>query len=305
MKKVGFIGLGKMGSPIVQRIIHAGFLAYVYDARKEASDALVKKGAHRCQSIVEMPQYLERPRVIFLCIPAGKAIDKIIKELYLSLSRGDIIIDLGNSFFQDTQKRAKQLKKKGIYLIDIGMSGGIDGARHGACLMVGGDEKQVLRLEEIFKAMSRKGSYIYLGKSGSGHLVKGYHNFIEYGYLQALAEGLESICRIAKKNKMNLKLQDVCDIYNKGSIVESRLIRDAKKAFQKDPSLRKVGGSVSGQTLDEMKKLIKIANEIGVKVYVCSAAVKARMYSQKKPTYSGKIINATRNIFGGHQDWKK
>lgn len=305
LKNIGFIGLGKMGFPTVQRILDSGQPIFVYDSKKEKITTMVEKGAFGCNSINELARKLAKPKVILLSVPAGSIIDGILKQLTPCLSEGDTVIDLGNSFYKDSQKRAKKLGKRGIHLIDVGMSGGIDGAKHGACLMIGGNESKVSELEYLFKIISRNGSYKYLGKSGSGHLAKGFHNLIEYGYLQSLAEGLESLYKISKKEGMTIRLKEICDIWNNGSIIESKLILDAKKAFQKYHSLKEIDGSVCGQTLNEMKKLIRIASKSGVKVYSCQAAVKARINSRKNPTYSGKIINAIRNVFGGHKEWKK
>jgi 6-phosphogluconate dehydrogenase len=305
VKSIGFIGLGKMGSHIAQRIMESGQSIFVYDSKKENVTKMVEKGAFGCGSIGELAEKLEKRKVIILSVPAGEVIDDIIKQLDSHLSKRDAIIDLGNSFYKDSQRRAEKLGKRGIDFIDVGMSGGIDGAKHGACLMIGGNESKVSELDYLFKAMSRNGSYEYFGKSGSGHLVKGYHNLIEYGYLQSLAEGLESLHEISKKEGMAMNLEEICDIWSKGSIIESKILLDAKKAFQKYHALNEVDGSVYGQTLEEMEKLIEIAANSGVKVYSCKAAVKARTDSQKNPTYSGKIINAIRNVFGGHKDWKK
>lgn len=300
-KKIGFIGLGKMGAPIAQRLVRAGRSLYVYDRDKNKD----VKGAVGCRSVREIADKLARPRVIILCVPVGKTVDKIIRQLGPSLAEGDTLIDLGNSFYRDSQRRAKKMERRGVCLIDVGLSGGTVGARHGACLMVGGNADRVSRLKNLFEIMSDKGSYKYLGRSGAGHFVKGFHNLIEYGYLQALAEGLESCYKLSKKEGLKVDLKSICDIWDKGSIIESRLVLDAKKAFQKYRTLGEINGSVYGQTLAEMKKLIKLASGAGVRVYVGKAAVAARLDSQKRPTYSGRIINAVRNIFGGHEEWKK
>ena len=302
-KKVGFIGLGKMGFYIAQRIKESGQSISVYDSNQEKITKFVKKGTEGCKSLEDLVGKLTDPKVIIFCVPAGKVIDKILNHLNSYLSEGDIIIDLGNSFYKDSQRRAKELSKRNIEFIDVGMSGGVDGAKYGACLMIGGNESKVSELNYLFKAISRNNSYQYIGKSGSGHLVKGYHNMIEYGYLQSLAEGLESLHEISKKEGINISLEKLCNLWSKGSIIESRIVLDAEKAFQKSPTLNEIHGSVYGQTLEEMKKLIEIANNCGVKIYSCKAAVKARMDSQKNPSYSGKIINSIRNVFGGHKDW--
>ena len=305
LKNVGFIGLGKMGTHIAKRIMDSGQSIFVHDSKKENVTKMVEKGASGCESIEEMAEKLEKPKVIILCVPAGKVIDDIINQLNSQLSEGDTIIDLGNSFYKDSQKRAEKLDNRGIHFIDVGVSGGIDGAIHGACLMIGGDENKVSELDYLFKAMSKNISYEYFGKSGSGHLVKGYHNLIEYGYLQSLAEGLESLHKVSKKEGTGMSLEKICDIWSKGSIIESKILLDAKKCFHIYDALNEIEGSVYGQTLEEMERLISIASKSGVKVYSCRAAVKARLDSQKNPTYSGKIINAIRNVFGGHTDWKK
>lgn len=305
LKEIGFVGLGRMGSHVAQRIIDSGRKVLAYDSKQGNIDKIVNGGAYGCSSIKEIAKKLSRPKVILLCVPAGKIIDTITKQLSGYLSSGDILIDLGNSFYQDSQRRAKELARKGIHFMDVGMSGGIEGAKHGACLMIGGNKDVVSKLKPLFESISKNGSYKYFGKSGTGHLIKGFHNLIEYGYLQSLAEGLESLYQISKKERMALNAAEICDIWSKGSIIESRLVLDAKKAFDKYPSLKGIGGSIYGQTLEEMKKLIKLANNFGVNIYSCKAAIKARIDTQKKLTYSGKVINAMRTIFGEHRDWNK
>lgn len=300
MKYIGFIGLGKMGSKIAERIIDSGHSVFAFDSNEMNLNRAIKRGAYGCKSITEIAEKLPRNRVIMLCVPAGKIIDRIIEQLHSHLSAGDTLIDLGNSFYKDTQRRAKKLGKKGVDLIDVGVSGGVEGARDGACLMIGGNISKVSRLKNIFKAMSRNGAYRYLGKSGAGHLVKGLHNLIEYGYLQSLAEGLESLDKISKNEGMPMSLGEICELWSKGSIIESKIVLDANKALKRDRFLKKVNGVVYGQTLDEMKKLIRIAKKSGVRIYSCGAAVKARIESQRKPSCSGQIINAIRNVFGGH-----
>jgi 6-phosphogluconate dehydrogenase len=302
---LGFVGLGKMGSNLAQRLITAGYVLGVYDSNKECVDRLAGKGARGCVSLAELIGKLDKPSVILLCVPAGKIIDEIIERLGPNLTAGDTLIDLGNSFYQDTRRRAEYLKGKNLHYIDVGVSGGIGGAQAGACLMIGGDESRVHQQEKIFKALSKDGSYQYLGGCGAGHLVKGYHNLIEYGYLQSLAEGLDALLKVSIRESLPVKLAEVCSIWNQGSIIESRLIADAGKVFQQENPLRGIDGTVRGQTFREMQKLIKLAKQAGVKVYSCAAAVKARLDSQKKATESGKIVNAIRNVFGGHKEWKE
>lgn len=305
-QNIGIIGLGKMGSNIGRRIMGAGHPLFVYDIDEKNTDALVQEGATGCLSLHDFSLQLKSPRVILLSVPTGNAVDDILYKLDPVLNAGDTLLDLGNSFYKDSQRRAKTLKKRGIFYIDVGVSGGISGAKHGACLMIGGDERAVADLDYLFGILAKDGSYGYFGGSGAGHLVKGFHNLVEYGYIQSLAEGLESLREISGNEKMTpINLETVCDIWSRGSIIESRIVLDAGFAFRKYHSLDAIPGSVHGQTLDEMKRLVRIAGSHGVKIYSARAAIKARLDSQKNPTYSGKIINAIRNIFGGHTDWKR
>lgn len=303
-KKIGLIGLGKMGYRMAERLIEQGYAVVGFDINQKVVEDLEKKGGVGVSSVKELANNLAGPRVILLSIPAGQAIDKTIKDLAPYLSEGDIIIDSGNSFYMDSQSRAAYLKENGIYFIDAGISGGIRGARNGACLMIGGEREAFEKARDVFEALSKQGSYKYLGKSGSGHLVKGYHNLVLYGYLQALAEGLVCINKISEDDDLGIKIQDVCGIWNRGSIVESRITRDAESALKKNPNLDGISGSVFGQSQKEMEKLVKTAKDSGVVVPSCESALNARIASQKRPTLAGRIINAVRNVFGGHEEWK-
>lgn len=299
MTEIGFVGLGKMGSLVARNLIREDHRLFFYDTNPSCLENFPRAGTVACTSLNDLVSKLQNPRRIFLCVPAGK-VDEILDSIGVQLKRDDILIDLGNSFYQDTQRRSRELLKQGVYLIDVGMSGGVEGAKSGACLMIGGNKKQVESLTGFFDCISKDRFYHYFGESGAGHLVKGIHNFVEYGFLQSLAEGLESLSAISQKEGLPLKLEEVCSIWDRGSIVQSRINSDALKAFKRDPELSQVSGSVSGETLGEMKKLLEIAGTQGVQLYSCKAAIEARVKSQDKPTLSGRIINATRNIFGGH-----
>jgi len=303
-KKIGIIGLGKMGFRMAQRLIEQNYVPVVIDLNYEVVKDIEKQGAVGVNSMEEMARNLPDPKRVLFSIPAGKGIDKTIEELIPYLSNKDIIIESGNSFYKDSQRRAAYLKEKGIYFLDAGISGGLRGAREGACIMIGGDRYAFERTQYIFKALSKYGSYSYLGKSGAGHLVKGYHNLVEYGYLQALAEGLVSVDAVSKKEDMGILLEEICSIWNKGSIVEGRITRDAETALGNNPRLENISGSVYGQTHNEMEELLRIAGEHGIKVPSCESALNVRIASQKNPTLGGKIINATRKVFGGHEEWK-
>ena len=302
IREVGLIGLGKMGFRMAERLLDHDFKVIVSDVDSDSVMRISRKGGIGKNSIKEMTEALSRPRCIMLSVPA-EAVDRVISELVPFLSEGDIIVDSGNSFFRDSQNRANKLKKKGVCFLDVGVSGGVGGARNGACLMIGGEEEVYLKIEKIFAALSKEGSYKYLGKSGAGHLVKGYHNLVEYGYLQALAEGLLSVNALSEKEDMGIDLKGVCDIWNKGSIVESRLVGDARVALE--GRMEGISGSVRGQTQKEMEFLVEAANGIGAETPCCKAAIDARIASQSRPCAVGKLINAIRNVFGGHEEWKK
>lgn len=297
---VGFIGLGKMGLPIAKNLIEANYKLHAYDTSPEALKQIQQQGGLVCNSIAHLLEKLPAPQIIFLCIPVGKNIDEAILQMKTSLAPGSVLIDLGNSFYQDSRRRSLELHENGIHFVDVGMSGGVQGAQDGACLMIGGNKDIVTQLDPLLSTIAAPDSYRYMGESGAGHLVKGFHNLIEYGFLQSLAEGLESLQAISEHENFNLKLLDICEIWSKGSIIESRLVADATKALKKFGSLNEFSGSVYGETLSEMKKLTAIANSKGVKLYSTEAAIIARVESQKHPSQSGKFINALRNIFGGH-----
>jgi len=305
IKTVGLIGLGKMGLRMALHLSERGYTPLAADINIEAVKTAEKQGILSTTSIQDLTRKVPKPKVVILSVTAGKPVDSVIKLISPHLSKGDVIIDSGNSFYKDSQMRARSLKKKGITLLDVGVSGGIGGARKGACLMIGGDEKTFKKLEPLFKDLSRDGSYAYFGKSGSGHLVKGFHNLIEYGYLQALSEGVSCLQKVSEKEKINLDLKNVCKTWNNGSIIESKLVKCLEKALEQNPDLKGISGSVFGQSQKEMEKLVLLAKQNGIHVPSCKAALDARKKSQKKPTLSGSITNAVRNVFGGHKEWAK
>jgi 6-phosphogluconate dehydrogenase len=301
-KKIGFIGLGKMGYRMAENLLEHDYDVIAYDINTKQVESISEKGAQGAQSLEEMFEYLVPSRTIVLSVPAGESTDKLISDLRRILSSGDVVVDSGNSFFEDSQRRAKYLADEGIDFLDVGISGGVTGARYGGCLMIGGDKNVYENLRSLFEDLSKEGSFQYLGKSGAGHLVKGYHNLVEYGYLQALAEGLVSINGVSQQEGMDIDLVDVCNIWNNGSIVESRLVGDAKVALSDD--LENISGSVFGQTQKEMESLVHLAGSLGLELPTCVSAVRARMKSQTNPTLAGQIINSIRNVFGGHKEWR-
>lgn len=294
--KIGFIGLGRMGSALVANLIDHKHEVVVYNRHKEKADHLGKIGAIPGYSIEELISKLPSQKIIWLMITAGKPVDEILSKLLPHLKKGDIIIDGGNSFFKDSIRRYNQLRKKGVQFLDCGTSGGIDGARNGACMMVGGDKSAFLKVEPILKDISVKNGYSYLGKSGSGHFVKMVHNGIEYGMLGALAEGMQIINEFDK----TIDLKEVAKVYANGSIIEGKLTKWLHEIYQ-NPELLKIQGSVpKGETEEEMKKLEKIGN---MKILKQSRLM--RVKSRAKPSYSGKVISSIRNQFGGHKTNKE
>lgn len=305
IRRIGLIGLGKIGLGIALHLLEKNYTVVALDINDKAVKTAEKYGIISANSVKQLTPKLSKPRIIILSLPAGKPIDSVINKITPYLSKEDVIIDSGNSFYKDSQLRAKKLKKKGIRFLDVGISGGIEGARNGACLMIGGEKNAFRKAKHLFKALSRNNSYAYLGKSGSGHLAKGFHNLIEYGYLQALSEGILCLQMICEKERLKLNVKDVCEVWNKGSIIESKLIGYLSEAFKRNPGLKGVSGSVLGQSQKEMEKLILLAKYYGIRIPSCKAAIDARKKSQKKPTPEGVITNAVRNIFGGHKEWEK
>lgn len=279
-KEIAIIGLGKMGKNMRARLRQAGWKVLAFD-KNPALEKLVKG--------------LARPRAVWLMVPAGKPVDEVIKGLVKFLQKDDIIIDGGNSFYEDSIKRGKILSKKGINFMDVGVSGGPEGARKGACIMVGGKKSVFDKLKPLFRDLAQKDGFQYVGRQGAGHFVKMVHNGIEYGMMQALAEGFN----LMKKSRFGLNLKKVAELYNHGSVIESRLL------FWLEQSLARHGenlGKVSGRVgaTGEGEWTVKVAKKKKVPVRVIEEAVNFRKRSQKKPDYTGKILSALREQFGGH-----
>jgi len=298
-KEVGLVGLGKMGGNIARQLLKKGWRVHGYNRSIGVTKDLAKEGVKISYSLAELAAQLSPPRLIWLMVPAGKETEQVIfgpAGLVHSLKRGDIIIDGGNSFYRDSVRRAERLRKRGIRFLDVGVSGGPSGARYGASLMVGGEKKIFKLAEPLFRDLAIEGGYAYLGPSGAGHFVKMIHNGIEYGMMQAIAEGFT----ILKRAKYKLSLKDVAQIYNHGSVIESRLVGWLNEAFQiYGEDLRGVSGRV-GHT-GEGEWTVKTAKEEGVKAKVIEEALKFRLRSEKAPSYTGRILSALRNRFGGHQ----
>ncbi|MBI1888797.1 MAG: decarboxylating 6-phosphogluconate dehydrogenase [Candidatus Spechtbacteria bacterium] len=293
--KLGIIGLGKMGYNMAERLLERKHDVVAFDVNKEAQDRAAEAGARIVDSASLLVEALSPPRILWLMVPHD-ALDAVFKDIILRVSDGDTIIDGGNSPYLESMRRASELETKGIHFLDVGVSGGPDGARHGACLMIGGDRKDYERLERLFADLAGEHGYLYVGIHGAGHFLKMAHNAIEYGMMQAIAEGFTTL----KESEFEFNLSEIADLYNHGSVVESRLIGWLAEAFEEfGENLENVSGKV-GRT-GEADWALQAAKELGVSVPVLEKAVQFRIDSEKNPTYTGKLLSAMRNRFGGHQ----
>lgn len=292
--EIGFVGLGRMGSRMVLKLLDEGEKPVVLNRSFEPTRKLAKKGAVPSYSLQEMVDKLPKRKVIWLMIPAGKPIDSTLKELVPLLKKGDIIIDGGNSYFKDSQARAKELAKRGIHYLDCGTSGGLESARNGACLMLGGNKSACDRVVPTLRKMAAPKAFARVGGSGAGHYVKGMHNGIEYGMMAAIAEGIQGIKQNEKKFGIDMK--KVLQVYTHDSIIESRLVGWLYRSFMTKGYLDSISGSVpAGETTAEMKKLKKMHD-----LPVLGTALRMRAATQKKPSLAGQYTAAMRNQFGGH-----
>ncbi len=305
--KIGFIGLGRMGNAMVLHALEQGIDVVAYNRSKEKVDAVLlesrtlKKGKITAgklspsYSIEELVQKLEKPAVIILMVPQGAPVDEMIEKLLAAgVTAGDTIIDGGNCFYKHSQRHFTELKKESINYLDMGTSGGLEGARNGACLMIGGDEEVFKKLEPLFAKMACKNGYAYFGPSGAGHFVKMVHNGVEYGMLQALGEGFD----ILNSGPFQLDFQKISKNWIHGSVVRGWLVELLEKAFREDPKLEKLEGVVGGGTTGTWT--IETAREFNVATPVLYESLRARETSQVKPTFAGKVVAALRNQFGGH-----
>ncbi len=268
----------------------------VYDKISEPARELAEKGATPAYTLEELTKKLTPPRVCWLMIPS-KHVDSSLAELTPYLKRGDIVIDGGNSYFEDSIRRYAELKKKGLHFLDCGTSGGMEGARHGACMMIGGDKEIFKKVEVLFRDMSVKEGYGYMGKSGAGHFVKMVHNGIEYGMMAAIAEGVQAI----KDSPLGIEPETATRVYAHGSIIQSRLVDWLQQAYQ-EGLVEQVKGEVpKGETEEEMEKLEGLMVGLGsAKMDILRTARLMRVATRAKPSYAGKLLAAMRNKFGGH-----
>jgi 6-phosphogluconate dehydrogenase len=335
--QVGMIGLGRMGSNMVRRLLKAGHECIVYNRSPAPVQALVGEGASGAASLAEFVRMLHKPRAIWLMVPAA-AVEAVLAELATMIDAGDVLIDGGNSYYHDDIRRASWLKAKGIHYLDVGTSGGVWGVERGYCLMIGGEPEMVLRLDSIFKALSpgigaashtpnrksinstAEAGYLHCGPNGAGHFVKMVHNGIEYGLMEAYAEGFNIIknanigrhqqrtdaettpLRHAEHYQYEVNISEVAEVWRRGSVIGSWLLDLIASALARDPELSSFDGQVSDS--GEGRWTLQAAVDEGIPAPVISAALFARFSSRGQSDFADKLLSAMRYEFGGHLEKK-
>ena len=292
--EVGFIGLGRMGLAMVERLAKRRHRVVAYDQDAEKVKAVRRKGARPANSLGGLLNQLRKPRVVWLMVPAGAPVAAVLRNLDAHLEAGDIVIDGGNSFYRDSMERAATLKEQGIHFLDVGTSGGIWGLKMGYCLMIGGDTRAFKRAQPLFKTLAPKDGYAHVGPSGAGHFTKMVHNAIEYGMLEAYGEGFE----LMHQSEFGLDLHQLARLWNQGSVVRSWLLELTEAALARDPKLDKIRGYVEDS--GEGRWSITDSVERGVPMPAIALSLYARFRSRQKESFSAKVIAALRQQFGGH-----
>ena len=296
---IGFVGLGKMGFNMVQHLLECDHHLVVYDLSEEVVAILAEQGATASTSLQELVNMLPSPRLLWLMVPSGAPVDTTLDSLIPLLQPGDIIIDGGNSHYTDSAKRAIRLQESGIHFLDAGTSGGLEGARHGACIMVGGEKAAYDVIEPLLKDLCVENGYVYMGKSGSGHFAKMVHNGVEYGMMQAIGEGFE----LLESSSYDFNLEDVSRVWSNGSVIRGWLMDLVVCAFQKDPKLDYLSGRIADS--GEGRWTIEAALEHEVSIPVIAASLFSRYRSRSEDNLSDRVVAALRHEFGGHAFSKK
>jgi 6-phosphogluconate dehydrogenase len=292
--RIGFIGLGRMGANMVRRLLRDSHDIVAYNRTAEKTKEIAGEGADAAFSIEELVSKLEKPRAVWIMVPAGDATEAQIEELLEHLEPGDTIIDGGNTNFRDDVRRHPLLKAKGIDYVDAGVSGGIWGLANGFCLMVGGEPEPVKRLEPVFLSLAPADGYLHVGGPGAGHYVKMVHNGIEYGLMQAYAEGFE----IMHASDYELDLAGISKLWNHGSVVRSWLLELAERAFAGDQDLKHLRGWVADS--GEGRWTVQEAIDHDVPAPVITLSLLTRFRSRQEDSYGARVLAALRNEFGGH-----
>jgi 6-phosphogluconate dehydrogenase len=332
---LGMIGLGRMGANLVRRLLRGGHRAVVYDIDPDSVGALVSEGAEGARTLAELVSKLEAPRAVWVMVPAGIT-GQVIDDVAGHLESGDILIDGGNSFYQDDRARSAQLSKRGIHFLDVGTSGGVFGLDRGFCLMIGGDKHAVRHLDPVFRALApglgaaertpgREGEagsaelgYLHCGPSGAGHFVKMVHNGIEYGMMAAYAEGLNILAhagvglgeravdaetaplRAPEHYRYELDIPEIAEVWRRGSVVASWLLDLTAAALAENPTLQGFSGRVADS--GEGRWTILSAVEEGIPTPVLSAALHSRFASRGRDEFANRVLSAMRYEFGGHHE---
>jgi 6-phosphogluconate dehydrogenase len=297
--QIGFVGLGKMGFNMVLNLLRHKHDVVGYDINEAIVNEIKQEGAQGTTTLPDLCAALEGRKVLWLMIPAGPLIDRVIGDLMPLLAEGDVLIDGGNSNYRDSMRRHAALKEKGIHFVDCGTSGGTEGALNGACTMVGGDAEVVASIEAVFKDISIPDGYLYTGKAGSGHFTKMVHNGIEYGMMQSIAEGFE----VLEKSDFDFDFEAVAKLWNNGSVIRSWLMELTQNAFSKDPRLDTIRGRMHSS--GEGRWTLETALELNVPTPVIALSLLMRYRSLQEDTFTGKVVAALRNEFGGHAVDKK
>lgn len=298
--QIGLIGLGKMGYNLALNLRDNNIDVVAFNRSKEKVEKIMKEeGVKGVFTLEELVQQLEKPRIVWMMIPAGKPVDDMIDRVVPLLEPGDILVDGGNSNYKDTLRRAKALEEKQINYVDVGTSGGTSGARNGACMMVGASDDVFKKLEPLFKVVNVENGYLHCGPVGSGHFVKMVHNGIEYGMLQAIAEGFE----ILEASQFDFDLEQIARVWNHGSVIRGWLMELMQSAFSKEPKLESIKGVIdhSGEGLWTAQEAL----ELGVPAPIITTSLMVRFRSQQEDSFAGKVVAALRNEFGGHAVTKK
>lgn len=294
--RIGMIGLGRMGMNMVRRLLQDNHEVVAYNRTPQKTREIAGEGAAAAYSLSEVVDKLNAPRVVWMMLPAGPAIDEHLVQLKELLSPGDMVIDGGNTYYKDDIRRADSLLEKGIGFMDVGVSGGIWGLKVGYCLMIGGPRANYQALEPVLKSLAPKEGYLYCGPTGAGHFVKMIHNGIEYGMMQAYAEGFQIL--ESSPYGESVKYAEVAHLWNQGSVVRSWLLELAEAAFSKDEKLRDIRGYVEDS--GEGRWTVNQAIETGVSAPVITLSLMNRFRSRDTDSFSDRVIAALRREFGGH-----
>jgi 6-phosphogluconate dehydrogenase len=319
--QLGMVGLGRMGANMVRRLMKQGHDCVVYDRSPEAVAALQAEGAVGASSLEDFTAKLTGPKVAWVMVPSGPATEQTVNDLGALFGAGDILIDGGNSYFKDDVRRAQVLRARGIHYVDVGTSGGVWGVERGYCLMVGGPDEAIARINPILKALApgrgeiertpgretmggtAEEGYLHCGPSGAGHFVKMIHNGIEYGLMQAYAEGFDifrgaTSKELPEEHRFDLNVADIAEVWRRGSVVGSWLLDLTAMALAEDPNLERYSGFVEDS--GEGRWTVMAAVEEAVPADVLTASLYTRFRSRKVHTFAEKVLSAMRNKFGGH-----